>query len=346
MRHAAWPLCIVLLLWVSALHGETVTVDPSVGREPAVRLPDVNPLPEVNPLNVEGDMVVAGSITVSPLTKAIYKRFIAEGYRGVMRHYGIGTGNGFQLFCDGQSDIASASRPIKAAEVAVCAAQNRSPVEFRIGVGAIVVVVSAENDFVDNITLQELAAIFSAKRWSDIKPDWPDQPIELFIPSADRSIFGTMVAKIFDGAPRLQPGTIEPTEQSDSPRVWFHRISVNPYSVGFASYTDYAQYGRETNLLYVEGVAPRVDTVESGTYRLTQPLFLYADPRVIAAKPQVAAFLNFYLAHADEVLLNVGHFPASPESSRQAQTNLLQAIEAAASGSEPWKRHLKELYNK
>ncbi len=84
-------------------------------------------------------------------------------------------------------------------------------------------------------------------------------------------------------------------------------------------------------MLYVEGIAPRVDAVESGQYSLTQPLFLYSDPRVMATKPQVAAFLNFYLTNVDEALLQVGHFPTSPESSQQSKTNLWQAIETPPS---------------
>ncbi len=202
MRRYVWILCSVVLLFFSALHGAAATADLSASKENAVRLP------EVDPLEVEGDLVVAGSITVSSLTNAIYKRFIAEGYRGILRHYSIGTGNGFQLFCDGRADIASASRPIKAAEVAACTAQKRAPVELRIGVGAIVMVVSAENDFVDNITLQELAAIFSAK-----------QPIELFLPSADRTILDTIVTKIFDGAPRVQLSGMQNPPSSDNPKL-------------------------------------------------------------------------------------------------------------------------------
>ncbi len=83
-------------------------------------------------------------------------------------------------------------------------------------------------------------------------------------------------------------------------------------------------------MLYLEGIAPKVDTVESGRYKLTQSLFLYSDPQVLVTKPQVAAFLNFYLANIDEELLKVGFFPASPESLQQAQINLWQAIRPPA----------------
>ncbi len=209
MLHHTWVLFSIVLLWFFALPIDTVAADTSTSQENIVRWPGVTTLPEVDPLKVEGDLVVAGSTTMSPLTKALYKRFIAEGYRGVMKHYSIGTGSGFQVLCDGRADIASASRPIKAREVAACAAQNRSPIEFRIGVSAIVVVVSAENDFIDNITLQELTAIFSAKRWSDINSLWPDQPIELFMPSADRSILDAIVAQIFDGTTRVRSDVLQ-----------------------------------------------------------------------------------------------------------------------------------------
>jgi phosphate transport system substrate-binding protein len=63
--------------------------------------------------------------------------------------------------------------------------------------------------------------------------------------------------------------------------------------------------------LSVGGVTPTAVTAETGEYPLARPLFIYSDPAILKAKPQVAAFINFYLTFVNEEILDVGYFPAS-----------------------------------
>ncbi|MBN2148510.1 MAG: substrate-binding domain-containing protein, partial [Anaerolineales bacterium] len=132
---------------------EEPVVEPT--EAPAV---DMVVLPEVDPAAVSGEITIAGSSTVYPLAEAMAERFNDEGFGGQITIASVGSGAGFERFCaTGETDIANASRGIKDEEVANCAAIGRTPIEFRVGTDALAIVVSSENDFLTDVTLEELA---------------------------------------------------------------------------------------------------------------------------------------------------------------------------------------------
>jgi phosphate transport system permease protein len=143
--------------------------------------------PVINPQSVAGEITTAGSSTVYPLSIWMAVRFQAEGYSGTVESESIGSTAGIRRFCiEGDTDIANASRPIKRTEVDLCKEIKREPVEFRVGTDALAVVVSQENGFLTEVTTEQLRQIFTtANRWSDVDPNWPDEPIERYIPGAD-----------------------------------------------------------------------------------------------------------------------------------------------------------------
>jgi phosphate transport system substrate-binding protein len=148
-------------------------------------------LPAVDPLDVTGDIVTAGSSTVFPLSEKMVEVFVEAGYSGEITVDSIGSGAGFERFCvAGETDISNASRAIRDSEIESCAAIGRTPIEFRVGTDALTVAVSTENDFVTDVTLEELAMIFgSAETWADVRAEWPAEPIQRFIPGTDSGTF-------------------------------------------------------------------------------------------------------------------------------------------------------------
>ena len=130
-------------------------------------------LPGVNPLKVSGNIITAGSSTVYPLSERMAERFKQEGYSGVITIDSIGSGAGFERFTvAGETDIANASRAIKAKEIDAAKQIGRNPIEFRVGTDALAVVVSNQNTFAKNLTKDELAKLFStASTWSEINPE-------------------------------------------------------------------------------------------------------------------------------------------------------------------------------
>ena len=285
-------------------------------------------LPEVNPLEVAGDIVAAGSSTVYPLSERMAERFEDEGYAGQITIDSIGSGAGFERFCvNGETDIANASRGIKDSEVESCRAIGREPIEIRVGTDALAVVVSTENDFVTDVTFEELALIFStAETWADVNPAWPAEPIQRFIPGTDSGTFDFFVEEVFDKdkEPILNAST---TQLSEDDNVLVQGVLGSPYAVGFFGYAYYAENADQMNVLSIEGVEPNNETVDSATYPLARPLFMYTTAEIMQEKPQVAAFINFYLTYVNEEIGAVGYFPAPVDALNSARQAWLDAMQ-------------------
>lgn len=286
-------------------------------------------LPPVDPTALSGQIVTAGSSTVFPLSERIAERFEDEGFQGNVTVDSIGSGAGFERFCEtGETDISNASRPVSDSEVEACRALGLEPIEFRIGTDALAVTVSRQNDFADSVTLAQLAALFStAETWADVDPSWPDEPIQRFVPGTDSGTFDYFVEEVFDEneALILDPAGQQP-QLSEDDNVLVTGISGSPYAIGFFGYAYFAENQASLKVLTVEGIAPNADTVEAGEYPLARPLFIYSDPGIMRAKPQVAGFINFFLAHVNEEVTEAGYFPASEAALESARQNWLAAM--------------------
>ncbi len=291
-----------------------------------VAMTEAGMLPEVNPLEVTGDIVTAGSSTVFPLSERMAERFQDEGYAGNITIDSIGSGAGFERFCvTGETDISNASRAIKDSEVESCRAIGREPIEFRVGTDALAVVVSRDNDFIQNATTEELALIFStAQTWSEVNPEWPDEAILRYIPGTDSGTFDYFVEAIFEEneEPILSASN---TQLSEDDNVLVQGVLGSPYAIGFFGYAYYAENEDQLKILSIEGVEPSAQSVDSGEYPLARPLFIYSDAKVMQSKPQVAAFINFYLTYVNEEIVDVGYFPSSDDALNTARQNWLAA---------------------
>ncbi|MBL8093143.1 MAG: hypothetical protein JNL73_03165, partial [Anaerolineales bacterium] len=73
-------------------------------------------------------------------------------------------------------------------------------------------------------------------------------------------------------------------------------------------------------------VAPSQATVDAGTYPLARPLFIYSDAAIMADKPQVAAFIGFYLQTVNAEIIDVGYFPAPAAALGDGTANWLDAL--------------------
>lgn len=310
------------------------TTEPAQNVEPAKPTPTPEPvlafgiLPEVNPLEVKGDIITAGSSTVYPLSEAMAARFRDEGYKGNITIDSIGSGAGFERFCkSGETDIANASRKIKDSEVEACRAIGREPVAFRVGTDGLAVVVSKDNTFLTDVTMEQLAAIFSsgAEKWSDVNPDWPAQPILRFSPGTDSGTFDYFVEVVL-GKNKALLLEAKNTQFSEDDNVLVQGVEGSPYAIGYFGYAYYQENRGKLRAVKVEGVEPNTQTVEDGSYKLARPLFLYSAPSILKEKPQVAAFINYYLTHVNEEIARVGYFPASEELLKQSAQALMDAL--------------------
>jgi phosphate binding protein len=292
-------------------------------------------LPEVNPLAVSGDIIVAGSSTVFPLTERMAERFRDEGYAGNITIDSIGTGAGFERFCvAGETDISNASRAIKDSEVESCRAIDREPVEFRVGTDALAVVVNPDNDWIgeEGLTVAEIAKLFSSDvtNWSDVNPDWPAQPVKRFSPGTDSGTFDYFIEAVMDPAfpdageeALLAAANLQLSEDDN---VLVQGVSGDQYAIGYFGFAYFEENAAKLRDLAVEGIAPSAETVNTGDYPLARPLFIYSDASVMAAKPQVADYINFYLTFVNDEVIDVGYFPAAPDALETAKQNWLDAM--------------------
>jgi len=284
-------------------------------------------LPGVNPLKASGNIITAGSSTVYPLSERMAERFKQEGYSGVITIDSIGSGAGFERFTvAGETDIANASRAIKAKEVEAAKQIGRNPIEFRVGTDALAVVVSKENTFAKNLTKSELAKLFStASTWSEINPAWPNQKIQRFIPGTDSGTFDYFSEEIFKNNPEPMLSA-KNLQLSEDDNILVQGIKGSPYAVGFFGYAYYAENKDSLSILAIDGVEATKANVDNGTYPLARPLFIYSDEQIMRTKPQVAAFINFYLSYVNEEIVGVGYFPANDEELAKGRQAWLKAM--------------------
>jgi phosphate transport system substrate-binding protein len=314
------------VLVLSACGPAPTPTQPAATNTPAP-IPTDDPMGMYMPDAVSGDIISAGSSTVFPLSERMKQRFEEEGFTGNITIDSIGSGGGFERFCvDGDIDISNASRAIKTSEVESCRAIGREPVEFRVGTDALSVVVNSENDFIADVTLAELALIFStAQNWSDVRPEWPDEPILRFIPGTDSGTFDYFVEVVFDTeeGPILAASNLQLSEDDN---VLVQGVQGSPYAIGFFGYAYYQENAGTLKTVSIGGVPPTEETAEDNSYPLSRPLFIYSDASIMQAKPQVAAFIYFYLTSVNDEIVDVGYFPASEAALDQALANWQAAV--------------------
>jgi phosphate transport system permease protein len=174
----------------------------------------------INPAGSSGNIAIAGSSTVNPLTQHMLEQFQVAGYRGSFTNESLGSTAGLIAFCSGQADIAAASRPIQSGELELCRENGRFPLEFHIGTDALAIVVNRDNSFVSNVSREDLQQIYaSAATWSEVNPSWPDTTIKRYIPGADSGTLDFFTEAVFET-------TLADLPQDDLVRMLAANISV------------------------------------------------------------------------------------------------------------------------
>lgn len=155
---------------------------------------------DIDPNGLGGSVHIAGSSTVLPLTEAVVAAITEAGFSGNFNLENTGTTGGFRAFCERNSDvdIVNASRPITPAEFAACQEANRRPLAFVVAVDTLAVVVSQDNDFLTDVSQEELRQIFTtAENWSDVAAAWPTEPIQRYIPGVDSGTLDFFTETVF-----------------------------------------------------------------------------------------------------------------------------------------------------
>jgi phosphate binding protein len=267
--------------------------------------------------------------------------FQQEGFAGNVTVDSIGSGGGFERFCvAGETDIANASRGIKDSEVEACKAIGREPIEIRVGTDALAVVMSTENDFVTALTEEQLGKILIGEftTWNQVDAAYPAEKIEVYSPGADSGTFDFMVEEVVsaqtpnaEGKADMDLGEaallgLEGAQFSEDDNVLVQGVTGSPYAIGYFGFAYYVENQDTLKAIAIEGVEPNQESVDAGEYPLARPLFMYSDAKIISEKPQVAAFLYFYLSNVNDNIVDVGYFPAPAADLEGAMAAVMAAM--------------------
>jgi len=251
---------------------------------------------------ISGEVVVDGSSTVQPLTAAAGELF-GEEQSGVNVSVATsGTGGGFEKFCQGQTDISNASRPIKPEEKAICDEKGIEFKELRVATDALTVVVSKDNDFIECLTTAELKKLWAPesegkiKTWDQINKTYPKEDIDLYGPGTDSGTFDYFTDEINgeEGASRADYNA------SEDDNVIVKGVGGSKNALGYFGYTYFEENASKLKAVQVDSgdgcVTPSAKTSADGTYTpLARPLFIYVAKKAYDSKPQVSAFVDYFV---------------------------------------------------
>ena len=235
--------------------------------------------------NLSGEVSLDGSSTVYPISEAVAEEFQATA-PDVRVTVGVsGTGGGFKRFLATETDINDASRPISESEIADAATKGLTVAELKM--------IWQPGSTVDS--------------WNDIRAEWPDQPIRLYGAGTDSGTFDYFTEVINGEAGASRPDYTS----SEDDNVLVQGIEGDENAMGYFGYAYYFENMDKLKLVPIDSgngpVAPNPTTINDGTYNpLSRPLYIYLS-KTGAAKPQVRAFVEFYLEIAPQIVSEVGY---------------------------------------
>ena len=276
--------------------------------------------------------MVSGSSTVEPISIAVAEEYAEERPDVSVSVDGPGTGDGFELFCDGHTDINDASSKIKPEQIEACEENGIEFIELQIANDGIAVLTNAANEEVDCLTLADLYALTGPEsqgvdRWDEAEPlaaelgsgtDLPDLPLDIIGPGEESGTFASYVELVIEefNEGRGADATTRPDYQaSGDDNVILQGIQGSPTGLAWIGFA-FATGAEGAKILEVDGgdgcVAPTPGTIADGSYPISRPLFIYVSAES-AEDPAVRAYVDTYLHDAIDSVSDVGYVDLSAD---------------------------------
>src|SRR5829696_942140 len=271
-----------------------------------------------------GNIRVEGSSTVYPITQAAAELFREENPDARIEVGGAGTSDGFEAFCQGDTQISDASRPIEAEEIEACKKAGVEYIEIPIAYDGISVVVNKKgNTWAKDITSEELKTIWEPSaedkitRWSQVRTSWPDKPLDLYGPGTESGTYEFFNETIVGNEEEVsRQGDVEMSEDDN---VLVQGVSGDANALGYFGYSYYKNNLDTLRALAVDGVKPTEDSIRSGEYLLSRPLFIYVSTDALKNNEAVKPFVDFYVAPENlDRLVKAAKYVTLPDSLEQA----------------------------
>jgi len=281
------------------------------------------------PVAAGAEIRMDGSSTLLPLGEAVAEEFQKQRPSRVTVR-ASGTGGGFQKFCNGELDIAGASRPIRPAESKACADKGVGFVEIAVAYDALSVVVNPQNSWVDSMTVDELKRMWEpdaqkrVTKWSQVRSSWPDEEIRLFGAGVDSGTYDYFTKAIV-GSEHASRGDYTSSEDDN---VLVQGVSTDKLALGFFGYSYFAENAGKLRVVPIDDgvaangpgpVSPSPATVLAGTYQpLARPLFVYVSVASLG-RAEVKELVAFYVSNAARLAKEVGFIPLAVSTSAAVQ---------------------------
>ena len=275
-----------------------------------------------------GQIAIEGSSTVLPITQAAAEGFNQQNPEVRITVGGAGTGDGFEAFCSGETQISDASRPIEEGEAQTCQENGVEFIELPVALDALSVVVNPRNDFADDITIDQLRTLWEPDaegqitQWNQVNAEWPSQQINLYGPGTQSGTFDYFTEEVVGKSKESRSDY----QASEDDNVLVQGVAGDPNALGYFGLSYYLQNQQQLKGLTVEGVVPSAETAQSGEYPLARPLFIYVSTQALEENPSIEAFVNFYLENVNQFVEQVQYVPLPEGGVQEARERFQNRI--------------------
>jgi phosphate transport system substrate-binding protein len=276
--------------------------------------------------NVSGSIAVSGSSTVEPISSAIGGAFSDANPGVAISVDGPGTGDGLAMFCNGEIDIADASRAIEEEEATACADNGIEFVELKIALDGLSVITSAEDTEIECLSFVDLWALLGPdstgiNNWSDassiadevaqtvtdlgaVHTPYPDADLAITAPGEESGTFDSfnelVIAPVGEEL-GVEDAVVRPDyTASPNDNVIVEGIGQNPTSLGWVGFAFVEENLDTIKPIQVDGgggcVEPTPETIAGGDYPIARELYIYVSTAAAQDNPAVAPFVDYYLS--------------------------------------------------
>jgi len=273
--------------------------------------------------DLSGNIRIDGSSTVQPFAQAAAELFMTENEGVKITVGGAGTGDGFERFCRGETQISDASRPIEEEEITACKKEGIDYEEVQVASDGITVFTNPGLE-VKCLTTAQLKKLFAPKsevaNLSEVDPKLPDAELALYSPGAESGTYDFFTEQI-NGEEGVQRAKGIQTSADDN--VIVTGVSGEEGGLGYAGYSFYEQNQDKLSAVSVDGgsgcVEPTSETIQSGEYEpLSRPIFMYPSAKALK-QPEVKAFMEFTLENHEKISEAANIVPMSEEQATESK---------------------------
>lgn len=267
---------------------------------------------------LSGQIIIDGSSTVYPISQAMAEQFKKRHPDTDISVTASGTGGGFDKFVKGNTDINDASRTIKPSELQECWENGVRYVRFKIATDGITVVTNNNANWYNSLSMKNLSQIWGPdnppQKWSEINPNWPDKNMKLYGPTRASGTFDFFTEKVIgeEDASRMD------YQKTENDHFIIQKVMDSKYSMGYLGFAYYKQNKDHVKAAPINGVKPNIDTISSGEYLLSRPLFFYVNINHLKNNSVLQGFVEFYLKKSSgDIISDVGYIPSTDINSQE-----------------------------